>query len=448
MVAVDTKLTGAVRHPGNKTPLARIREHISWIASGKGVGGLLSLIYLGILTRTLGPTQFGSFALILSSVLIIQMLPNCNVWQIVVKYGHQHVKAGNHDALGRLIRLCTMIDLGSALASVVITGLVLVFGRTALAMDDGLAWVTFGYAVVFLFSLRNVPRGILRLTNSFSLIFLGDGVPSLIKFAGALLALAIGPSIATFLLIWAISEMVGTIVFWWYAYRIYHRHFGPFRSRDWPRAWRENDGLPSLVMATNISETAYGAAQQLPILLVGSYAGTAGAGLFRLANQLTAALAQISGLINLAGYTEMANIYAEGGIRHVKAVFYRLSLVSAGIASAIVAVVILLGKPIILLMSGPAFAGAYPFLLLLGFAAAAQVLGANCEPMLMSAGRSKTLITLRLASGFALIGLLLSLLPTMGAIGAAWARVITESLTLIALAILSYALIRKSRLSS
>lgn len=443
--SLEIKPKDRLSFASSKTPLARVREHITWIAIGKGCGGLLSLVYLGILTRALGPKQFGTFSLILSAVLAIKILPSCNVWQIIVKYGHQHIRAADFDALGRLIRLCTLLDLASAFASIAICGLVLIFGRFALALDDSLALTAGVYAVGVLLSLRNVPRGILRLTNSFSLIFVGDGVPSIIKFVGALGALAIGTSITIFLLIWAFSEIAGTIVMWWCAHRVCRLHFGVLSSRHWRQAWAENVGLPSLAMATNIGELAYGVAQQLPILLVGSYAGPTGAGIFRLANQLAAALAQISGFISLAGYTEMANAYATSGIRELKTLFYRLSYISAGIGSTILVAIVVLGNPTILFMSGSAFLGAYPFLLLLGFAAAVQVIGTNCEPMLMAAGRSRTLIALRLASAAGLAGLLFAFLPTMGAIGAAWARVVTECLSLGACGLLSRALLRKSR---
>lgn len=429
----------------NKTPLARIREHITWIAVGKTISALLSVVYLGILTRALGPKQFGSFSLILSSVWIIQMITNCNIWQVVVRYGNKHINVGHIDALARLIGLCTIIDIGCALAGIVIAALVFWFGRSALSMDYRLSLAAFAYAIAFLVSLRNVPRGVLRLNNSFGLIFIGDAVPSLVKFFGAGIALIIGPSLCVFLFIWALSEVAGTALLWWYTINLCHNRFGVCARRDWWKAWRENEGLPSLVLATNISETTYGLMQQLPILLVGAYAGSIAAGLFRLANQLTAALAQLSGFINLAGYTEMANLFAEGGIGRVKSLFYRLSLISLGIALTIMVTVYVFGKLLILLMSGPAFLGAYPFLRLLGLACVVQVVGANCEPMLMAAGRSKALIGLRLAGLAATLSLLFLLLPTIGAIGAAWARVATESVSLAAFGLLSYAMLRSSR---
>ena len=47
-----------------KTGIKRIIANTGWLLGGKGFGGILSLFYLAILTRTLGVAGFGQFALI------------------------------------------------------------------------------------------------------------------------------------------------------------------------------------------------------------------------------------------------------------------------------------------------------------------------------------------------------------------------------------------------
>src|SRR3546814_6130619 len=41
--------------------IGRILENTAWLLGGKGVGALLSFVYLAIITRTLGPAGFGHF---------------------------------------------------------------------------------------------------------------------------------------------------------------------------------------------------------------------------------------------------------------------------------------------------------------------------------------------------------------------------------------------------
>ena len=415
---------------GERKPFSRILEHLSWIATGKGYGAILSLAYLAILTRTLGPSQYGAFALILGTTVTLQLCLGFNVWQVLVKYGHEHIQNADREALARLIRFCTAIDLSTASLGIVVVALILWIGGPALGMTPELAWLAFGYAAALLLSLRSVPTGMLRLQHKFRLSFLGEAVVPTVKMIGAVLAWLLQPSLGAFLCAWAVAELASTAALWTGALRAFRREFGRPSSRGWLRAWRENNGLPSLLVATNLGETAYAAGQQLPVLVIGFFAGTAEAGLYRLAHQLTQALSLIGGFINLAGYTEMAHVHAAGGLQRIRPLFLRLMLIAAAMVALFIPVILWLGKPLLLLMSGPEFLAAYPFLLVLGFAAVLQIVSMTSESLLLATGRARTLIAIRLTGTAALLAFLFVLLRSFGAIGAAWAKVLAEAISL------------------
>src|SRR3546814_3924524 len=61
--------------------IGRILENTAWLLGGKGVGALLSFVYLAIITRTLGPAGFGHFALILSTAQVISIIVSFESWQ-------------------------------------------------------------------------------------------------------------------------------------------------------------------------------------------------------------------------------------------------------------------------------------------------------------------------------------------------------------------------------
>lgn len=438
-------MESASRPDGEARPFARILTHLGWILGGKGYGAILSLFYLAIVTRVLGPAAYGSFALVLSAALVLQAVLNFNVWQVLVKYGQEHIHSGDRPALARLIRFCTAVDLAMALAAIAVAGLILYFGRGLLGLPDELAWTAFAYAVVFLLSIRNVPRGVLRLHSQFSQTFLAEAVVPTLKTLGAVAALLIHPSLELFLLLWAGSEMVSTLVFWWLSTRSVRQAYGRPSARHWLRAWSENDGLPSLLLASNFGSMTYTITQQLPVLLVGSFAGTAEAGIYRLAHQLAQTITIMAGFIGLASYTEMTNVYVKQGLRGVAALFVRLTLIALGLFLILALAILLFGKPLLMLMSGPAFLGAYPFLLVLGLAACLQMATANCEPMLLAAGRSRQVIVIRLAGAVVLTGAMWFMLPAMGAIGAAWAKVLAEVISLLLLFGASFLILRETK---
>lgn len=432
----------------NKKPFARIVQHLSWIISGKGYGAILSLVYLAIATRSLGPSGYGAFALILGTTATLQLMLSFNIWQVLVKYGHEHIHAQNYPALIRLIRFCTAIDLGTAAAGVAIMGVVLWLSNALLRIDDDLVWMTFGYAAATMFSIRNVPRGILRLEHQFHITFVAEAVVPTVRLAGALLALTIQPTLGMFLFAWAGGELLSTLLFWWFAWRTSRRNYGRPFAGPTLRAWRENTGLPSMLVASNLGDTAYAVGQQLPILLVGSFAGVAEAGLYRLAHQLTQTITILGGFIQLASYTEMTHVYAKEGLRKIVSMFTKLTLIAIGLSAAIVLMIFLLGQPLLLFMSGPKFMGAYPFMLVLGLAACLQIVTVSCEPMLLAVGRSRTLIGIRLAGTTVLLAALYFMLHGMGAIGAGWARVTAEVVTLGLMFGACFLILRHSRVAA
>ena len=447
-IAAVRRLGAPAADTGDQGPFRRIMTHLSWILGGKGYGAILSLFYLAIVTRGLGPAAYGSFALILSSTLVLQAILNFNIWQVLVKYGQEHIHSGNHPALARLIRFCTAVDLAMALLGIGAAAMILWLGRGLLGMPAELVWTAFAYVVLFMLSIRNVPRGILRLHSEFSQTFLAEAVVPTLKTLGAVVAFLTHPSLEIFLIVWACSEMASTLVFWWLANRSCRRAYGRPDGRHWWRVWRENKGLPELMVASNFGTMAYTVAQQLPVLLVGSFAGATEAGIYRLAHQLTQSITIMAGFIGLASYTEMTNIYVKQGLRGVASLYVRLTLIALGLFLLLAPAIVLLGKPLLLLMSGPAFLGAYPFLLVLGLAACLQMATVSCEPMLMAAGRSRLIIGIRLAGTATLIAAIYLMLPTMGAIGAAWSKVLAETVTLLLLFGASFLILRESRMPS
>src|SRR3546814_20327476 len=64
----------------------RILEDTAWLLGGKGVGALLSFVYLAIITRTLGPAGFGPLALLLCTAQGLSIILSFSPRQVIVKF--------------------------------------------------------------------------------------------------------------------------------------------------------------------------------------------------------------------------------------------------------------------------------------------------------------------------------------------------------------------------
>jgi O-antigen/teichoic acid export membrane protein len=410
--------------PRGSTPLGRIVEHLAWLASGKGVGAVLSLFYLAIVTRTLGPADFGRWALIVSAATAINTIVGFNFWQVVVKYGQPYVRDRDGGAMGRLLAFCSAVDLAAGLLGCAIAALsTLVLGR-AIGIPDRLAMQAFCFAAVMMLTIRSTPMGVLRLLNRFDTGAVSETMIPIVRMAGSVIVLFTQPSIAAFLLAWAAAEIICAIAYWIFAWRAVHQDLGALSFRQFWRPWKEIEGLPGFMFITNIGSTLAAFAAQAPVLMVGAFAGPVGAGFYRLGAQLAQAMTKMSGLFSRSLYSELAHVHANHGRDELRALFRKTCLITLGAALVSALAILFAGGPLLLAMSGHAYAAAFPILAILGIGSAIGLAGVGFEPLLLATNGAKRSLNLRILTTILLFGALAALLPAYGAIGAAWAVLI------------------------
>ena len=411
--------------------LARVLENAGWLLAGKGVGAVLSLVYLGIATRTLGPAGFGQFVLILGVAQAISSLVSFQTWQAVVRFGMPHLQEGREEPLGRLLAFTLALDFGGAVAGclIAVAGVDFLgdwFGWEARVRTEALL-----FAIVSLLTVRSTAIGILRLHDRFGVAATADAVMPVTRMIGALAVLAAGPSVTGFLIAWAVSEVATAAAYWWSAARVANGAMSPRRWRGLCGVGRDNPGLLAFVGITNANTTLNGAAKQAVTLLVGLFAGVAAAGHYRLAHQLGEALARVSEMLSRAIYAELTRVHF-AAVGDTVAKLFRSSVRLAAIGAAvIIALLLLIGKPVLTLVAGPDFADAYPLLMLLGTAAALGFGGTSFEPALLATGRAGVALRMRIGSTALLAILLYLLLPRMGATGAGIAMLASAALGLL-----------------
>lgn len=409
-----------------KAGFARILANTGWLLGGKGVGAVLSLAYLAIITRTLGVADFGRFALILSAATIVKTLVSFESWQIVVRYGQPHLMTANHDALNRVLRFCILIDLASAAAGGVIAAIILVAFGPMMELSPAMAWQTWLFCMVMMITIRSSPTGVLRLFDRFDLAAAAETMVPIGRMIGALVAWALMPDITGYLIAWAVAELLCAATYWRLALRVGSERLGSWRAGRAMEARLENPGIIGFLTASNLQTTLVSMGQQLAVLVVGLFAGPAGAGLYRLANQLAQSLTKISGLLSRSIFVELSRTHSSHGQDELRTLFRRTNRLAYVSGAVIIALILMLGRPLLGLIAGDAFLPAYPLLLLLGIAACIDLLGVSYRPLLMATDRASLSLRITLVTTVLLLGLQAVLLSTHGTIGAASANVIAS----------------------
>ncbi|KEQ55257.1 lipopolysaccharide biosynthesis protein [Sphingobium chlorophenolicum] len=403
---------------------ARILANTGWLLGGKGVGAVLSLAYLAIVTRTLGVADFGRFALVLSASGLIQTLVSFDSWQIVVRYGQPHLASGNGDALNRVLRFCILIDLGSAVAGGLVAGfIILVFGPL-MQLSAEMGWQAWIFCMVMMITIRSSPMGVLRLFDRFDSGAFAETMIPVGRMIGAGLAWILMPGITGFLIAWGAAELLCAVSYWWLALRLGGEKLGNWRAGSAWDARAENPGIVSFLTATNLQTTLSSVGQQVAVLVVGLFVGPAGAGLYRLANQLANSLTKISGLLSRSIFVELSRTHSSHGHEALGTLFRRTNRLAMIAGAAIIALILTIGHPLLGLIAGREFLPAYPLLLLLGIAACIDLVGVSYRPLLMATDRASLSLRITVISTALLLGMQAALLPVYGTVGAASANII------------------------
>lgn len=405
-----------------KASLRNVLLNVAWLIGGKGVGAVLSLVYLAIVTRSLGVAGFGQFSLAFGASQAVVGFAAFQSWQIVIRYGMPHIHGGRPEALARLVRFAVLLDAASALVSTILVAIVLLLLGAHFGWSASFARQAIVVSIVYVLAVHSTPVGILRLHDRFATGVGVDTVTAVVRFFGALAVWLAGPSVIAFLGVWTLAEVLTAAAHW----AAVARTPGLSWQLDRPLRWRdlaaENPGLAIYSVTTNVSGSLELGGRQLAVLLVGLLVTPAAAGGFRLAQQLAQALAKLSQLLARAVFPELVRSRAgesdESAFETLLRRTVRMTAIGAGIVFVLL---VLLGKPVLGLIAGHAFLSAYPVLLVLGTAAALDFAAVGFEPAVIALGRPGLALKLRLISTGLLLALMLVLPLRYDALGAALA---------------------------
>ncbi|HEX7852706.1 MAG TPA: lipopolysaccharide biosynthesis protein [Sphingobium sp.] len=416
-----------------RSSFGRALGNVGWLLSSKGVGAVLSLVYLALATRTLGIRGFGEFALILGAAQGVAALVGFESWQGVVRFGIRHLHEGARDKLLALIRFSLLLDIVAALIGCGVAVVALAVMRARFGWSADLARDAFLFALVTVLSVRSTAIGVLRLHDRFALGAVADSVTPIARFFGALFAVWQHATVSGFLIAWALGEVLTAVTYWISAARVQPGILG--RPASIAQVAADNPGIIRFAWQTNLATTLNAASRQFAVVVVGFVAGPVAAGGYRLAYQLSLALLRGSDLFARAVFPEVARAHAKKDSDDL-ATLARNSArftVSAGLITCIA--VPLLGSPALHVIGGKDFGAVYPLLVLLGIAASLDIMAVGFEPLLIGTGRAATALRIRLLSVAVLFGGMIAFMAKWGAVGAGIANIMASALALALLVI-------------
>ncbi len=412
-----TKIESDGARKGGDAAATRIFRNAGALLGGKAAGGLLSLAYLAIAARALGPTEMGYLAIAGAYAFAAAGVARFQSWQAIIHFGTPMVESGDVGQLRTLLRFTVRLDFASAMVSVAVALAFVNPAAKALEWPShAMPWI-YLYCCAVPFLIAATPTGVLRLFDCFNLLGWQQLSTPSIRFVGALFAWATDSGLAVFLAVWIFSGVFDGAVLWWLGWReLKRRNIVPDivdrPTAPAPRAWL------GYMIKSNLAAIFDVARNGLPMLIIGATLGGAASGFLQLAVNMTNLIAHPANMLSQATLPELTKTAMIHGRRRMRDVAYKTMFISLAAATPPVLLFILLREQFVTIVGGPDYAPASPLLALMAIAQLLRISSIVFESASLGAGYVGSSLVAQGLSAAVQLASLLFLLSYIGVLAA------------------------------
>ncbi|MBJ6123505.1 lipopolysaccharide biosynthesis protein [Sphingomonas sp. BT553] len=409
--------------------------NLGHLLGGKVAAGLISLIYLVLVTHRLGATDYGVLVLVNAYAVLVGSVLAFSGFHGVVRYGGLALESGDRAGFARIVRFMAVIELACGAVAVIVAALLVPLIGPRLGWSADTIRIAVPYSLAVIATVRATPQGLLQIAGRFDLIGLHQAVSPLIRLIGALGVWFAGGGLIGFITVWLVAAVAEGIAMWGFGLIAWRRLAAgePVRG-PWRGAARDTEGLKRFILITNFDITVRELAPNLAPLTVGWLLGPAAAGLLALTQRATSLLAQPTVLLSQASYAVLAAQVARGELAALRHTVWRSVVLALSVAIPIVLVLALIGDWLLVTLGGASFAGGTLLMILVAGARTAGLASAPLAAGLTALGLPGRSMTVGLVTSLALYPLLPLMLWLFGTDGAGWHALLQNGVAIVALA--------------
>lgn len=402
-----------------ESALKRVLANLAHLLGGKAAAGLMSLVYLVIVARSLGVHDYGELVLVNGYVVFLGSLIAFSGFHGVVRYGALAVEAGDPERLARIVRFMALIEGLFGVLALIVAIVAVPFVGPRLGWSAEAMHMAIPYSLAVFASVRATPQGLLQIAGRFDLVGLHQAVSPTVRLIGTLIVWACGGGLEGFLLVWLLSSIAEGAAMWalglvaWRKLATGQRLRGPWRG-----LLGDGEGFGRFILVTNFDITLRELAPNLAPLTIGWMLGPIAAGLFSLAQRATTLLQQPAILLSQASYAVLADLVAKRRFDQLRRTVWRSATLAGALGAPIVLAFWFAGDRLLPMLGGHTFRGGVAIVTLIAGARLAALIASPITSGLTALGRPQRSMTATLATNLALYPLLPLLIWWLGLHGA------------------------------
>jgi O-antigen/teichoic acid export membrane protein len=329
--------------------------------------------------------MFGTLILITSYNKAVSGIAKFQSWQLIVRYGGHGVAHGDPEHFKVATGFAFGLDVVSGIAGLIGGAVLLPFIGSWVGIDREYLWLGMLYCTVLPVMAGATPDGVLRVLDRFDLISWSSTLMPISRAILAGAAFATGATFPVYVIIWYVTELAGQFFPWWLAWRELKRNglLEGIKPTLQPSAL---SGAWRFAINVNLASSVQAVWGPIGRLVVGGLLGPAGAALFRIASTLADSAQKPADLLGKAFYPEVMRMDLTS--KKPWKLMLRGSAAVGAVALLAILLMLIAGKPLMILLFGKEFAGAYEPLVILMAIPFIGVFSFPLGPMLYALGRS------------------------------------------------------------
>lgn len=395
-------------------------KNSSYLAASRIVAAVAGIATVSFAAHALGVLLFGALILIDSYARAVSGIAKFQSWQLIVRYGSRALH-GEQEDFKASTGFAFGLDVISGVGGMIVAAVVLPFAAALVGIEQSQLWLAMLYCTLLPTMASATPAGVLRALDRFDLISWQSTMTPIVRALLVAIAFFVRAPFAAYVAAWYISTLGGDLYLWFLAWREMHRRGllegvrPTLRPETLPGAWR-------FAIHVNLTASVQAAWGPIARLVVGGLLGPAGAALFRVASALSDAASKPADLLGKAFYPEVVRMDLSS--RKPWRLMLRGTVLASALALVAILVVLMSGKPLVALLFGKAFLGAYDALVVLMLVPFLSVFSFPMPPMLYALDRPDGPLKARLVGTIIYFLIIAPLSLRLGVYGAAVAFVI------------------------
>lgn len=350
---------------GSESIRRRLITNSSLLGGSRILSALMGVATLIIAARTLDDqAAFGTLLFIHAYMLFFSGVVSLQLWQAIIRFGADDVKADNPKGFGRLIKTSFILDAICALAAFVAAAVffeLFLWGRSLVGIAEPLEVTSGGdqvalkkivviYCLVILLRQLNVATGVFRLFDKYTILAARALVMPAVRLIGVIIAFYQGWGLIGILSVWFIASLLSYLTLQVFVlFELSKRKLLPFIYKAKFAREAEVEGFFPFIIKSSIDSMLNAFKTYFPSLIIMVALGPASLAVLRIAEEIARLLSRGVSIFDEILLPELARLISESKLTELLKLISKTALYIGLICFAISAAVMIWGQALITL---------------------------------------------------------------------------------------------------